>query len=66
MEEKRGAVPPDLAQLREWVLQLERRVDELESEAQRQQRAKRRGRLLMLVAGVLYVLVVYWEMTKLV
>ena len=43
---------------------LERRVDELERAARLQERRRRRSVYLMLVAGVLYVLVLYWEMRQ--
>jgi hypothetical protein len=48
------------------LARLERRVDELERSAERQQRARSRTRLLFLVGVALYLLVVYWELTKLV
>ena len=64
MDENRegGAGKPDGT--REWLLQLERRVTELERAAEKAQRTRRRSVLFMLLAGVLYVLVVYWEMNQ--
>jgi len=61
-EKELAAGKPDST--REWLLQLERRVTELERAAERAERKRRRSVLLMLVAGVLYVLVVYWEMNQ--
>ena len=63
MEEKRedGAAKPDAT--REWLLQLERRVSELENAAARAEKARRRSLLYFLLAGVLYVAVIYWEMS---
>jgi len=49
---------------REWLLQLERRVDELERLAAKQARNRRRSFLFMALAGVLYILVLYWEMNQ--
>jgi len=49
---------------REWLLQLERRVDELERLAEKQARNRRRSFLFMALAGVLYILVLYWEMNQ--
>lgn len=50
--------------MRERLVRLEQRVGEIEREAERARRARRRSILLMLVAGALYVLVLYWEMTQ--
>ena len=62
MEEKREGGAPDGT--REWLLQLERRVTDLERAAARKERSRRRSLVLMLVAGGLYVLVVWWEMSR--
>jgi cell division septal protein FtsQ len=64
VEEQHGGVPQDLAGMRERLVRLEQRVGEIEREAERARRARRRSILLMLVAGALYVLVLYWEMTQ--
>jgi hypothetical protein len=64
VEEQHGGVPQDLAGRRERLVRLEQRVGEIEREAERARRARRRSILLMLVAGALYVLVLYWEMTQ--
>lgn len=61
-EREQAAGKPDGT--REWLLQLERRVTELEREAAKKERGRRRSLVLMLVAGVLYVLVVYWQMNQ--
>ena len=63
-EREVGAVGPEA--LREWLLQLERRVGELERADVRRERARRRSRLVLLVGVALYILVFYWELTKLV
>jgi len=64
VEETREGGPAKPDAIREWLLQLERRVDELEREAAKRERARRRSLLYFLLAGVLYVLVVYWEMSR--
>jgi len=61
-ENQLAAGKPDST--RDWLLQLERRVTELERTAAKKERARRRSVLFMLLAGVLYVLVVYWEMSR--
>ena len=61
-EHQLAAGKPDST--RDWLLQLERRVTELERTAAKKERARRRSVLFMLLAGVLYVLVVYWEMSR--
>ena len=61
-ENQLAAGKPDST--REWLLQLERRVTELERAAAKKERARRRSLLLMLLAGALYVLVIYWEMNQ--
>jgi hypothetical protein len=61
-EKEHAAGQPDST--REWLLQLERRVTELEHVAAKKERARRRSLLFMLLAGVLYVVVVYWEMNQ--
>ena len=65
MEEKRESAGGAPDGTREWLLQLERRVTELESAADRKERARRRSRMFVLVGVALYFLVLYWEMTKL-
>ena len=51
---------------RERLSQLEHRVAELEHAAARTQRAQRRSRLVMLLGGVLYVLLIYWYLNQIV
>jgi hypothetical protein len=65
VEERResAGVAPDGT--REWLLQLERRVTELEQAAERTQRARKRARMFILAGVALYVLLLYWEMTQL-
>jgi hypothetical protein len=65
VEEKRGSAADVPDSTREWLLQLERRVTELERAAQRELRLERRSRLVVLVGIALYVLLLYWELTKL-
>lgn len=62
-ERELAAGKPDST--REWLLQLERRVTELENAAAKKERARRRSRMFLLLGAVLYILVLYWEMTKL-
>jgi len=64
VEETREGGPAKPDGTLEWLQQLERRVLELERIAAKQERLRRRSFVLMLVAGVLYVLVVYWEMSR--
>lgn len=64
LEKQLAAGSPDST--REWLLQLERRVDELEQSAERARLARRRSRLFLLVGVALYVLFLSWELTKLV
>jgi cell division septal protein FtsQ len=61
-EREQAAGKPDGT--REWLLQLERRVTELERAAAQKERTRRRSLFFMLLAGVLYVLVVYWQMNQ--
>jgi hypothetical protein len=49
---------------REWLLQLERRVSELERAAAKAERARRRSLVYFILAGVLYVVVVTWGMNS--
>ena len=51
---------------RERLAQLERRVEELERAAARARRAQRRSRLVMLLGGGLYVLLIYWYLNQIV
>ena len=64
MEQEREQAAGNPDGTREWLLQLERRVTELQREAAKKERTRRRSLLFMLLAGVLYVLVVYWEMSQ--
>lgn len=47
------------------IAELERRVSELERSAAARQRAQSRARLLFLVGVALYVLALYWQLTRL-
>ena len=62
-EKEHAAGKPDST--REWLLQLERRVTELEHEAAKAHRTRRRSVFFLLLAGVLYVLFFLWEMKNL-
>jgi cell division septal protein FtsQ len=48
------------------LVELEQRVERIERAAEREQRARRRRRLLFLVGIALYVLLFYWELSKLI
>ena len=64
MEEKREREPSKPDATREWLLQLEQRVGALEREAARRERRRRRSTLYLLLAGVVYVAFLFWEMNR--
>ena len=63
MEEQKETGRPDGT--REWLLQLERRVSELERAQRDVLTRRRRGFLYLALAGVVYLVFMYW-MTNLV
>jgi hypothetical protein len=47
--------------MRAWLVQLEQRVTEIEREAERVRRARRRSWIFMALAGALYLVLLFWE-----
>jgi len=60
----RGDDPKDLAGLREWLAQLDRRLAELEQAERVAERRRRRGMWTMLIVGGLYLVLFSYYLSQ--
>ena len=64
MDTPRGDDPKDLAGLREWLAQLDRRLAELEQAERVAERRRRRGMWTMLIVGGLYLVLFSYYLSQ--